>query len=324
MVLEKRLADSGHLESVLGLTRLEEEKGISCTEAIDACKELMERKLKLEGQIADLQKKAEGWAARLRGTTEEYNNLTQSVSKARQALAQTTNACTAAGKELEAINKRTEKERQRLEKEVEDCRWQANITKEDVVTAGKVKAEIESRGFTLETALDLAKDFAGYEDAKEKLAEALKQHGSLTKYLDDLAARGNKEKTKLAEEIAALEAQKKSLSDQTNACNNTLSQLTRDIAYQENLRSFYSRYASVSVLLERLASWNEVYFMQCTNPGYALWAGIDANLGNARFWTDKPPQMCPHCGYRLVAYDEAIYQALNCPVGYPVKLHLGE
>lgn len=37
MELEKRIADSGYLEAIQGLIRLEEEKGISCTEALDAC-----------------------------------------------------------------------------------------------------------------------------------------------------------------------------------------------------------------------------------------------------------------------------------------------
>ena len=47
------------------------------------------------------------------------------------------------------------------------------------------KTEVENRGFTLEVVLDLSKDFSGRENTREKLAEALNRHGSLTKYLDD-------------------------------------------------------------------------------------------------------------------------------------------
>ena len=41
MELERHFTDSGYVEAVLGLIRLEEERGISCAEALDACEELM-------------------------------------------------------------------------------------------------------------------------------------------------------------------------------------------------------------------------------------------------------------------------------------------
>ena len=54
MELEKRITDSGYLEAVLGLIRLEEEKGISCTEALDACEKLIKQKTKLEQEVSAL------------------------------------------------------------------------------------------------------------------------------------------------------------------------------------------------------------------------------------------------------------------------------
>jgi hypothetical protein len=58
MELERRIADSGYLEAVLGLIRLEEEKGVSCTKALDACEKLLEQKANLERQITDLEKRS--------------------------------------------------------------------------------------------------------------------------------------------------------------------------------------------------------------------------------------------------------------------------
>ena len=42
-----------------------------------------------------------------------------------------------------------------------------------MVTAGRIKAEVESHGFTLELVLDLSKEFAGHKNAREKLAEGI-------------------------------------------------------------------------------------------------------------------------------------------------------
>ena len=47
MELENHLDNSGHLQAVQALLRLEEEKGVPCTEALDACEELFDRVTKL-------------------------------------------------------------------------------------------------------------------------------------------------------------------------------------------------------------------------------------------------------------------------------------
>ena len=51
MDIEKHIADSGYLEVVQGLLRLEEEKGISCTKALDACEKLLEQKTSLKPKV---------------------------------------------------------------------------------------------------------------------------------------------------------------------------------------------------------------------------------------------------------------------------------
>jgi len=324
MELERHIADSGYLEVIQGLIHLEEERGISCAEALDACKELIKGKAKLEQEVPALEKRVEGLVEQRKQASAEYEQVKRATEKADQELAQIRAEYEAAEKKLEAFNKKMEKEKQLIGKEVEDCYQQSNITKEEVVTAGKIKAEVESHGFTLELVLGLSKEFAGHKNVKEKLAQALKEHGSLNKYLDDLAAWGNKERARVLAEISGLESEKKTLAGESGNLRSILSQLQVNIAEEETLRRFYRRYASVSVLLDSLASWNQVFFVRCTNPAYVITGAFDAKSGNAHFWTDQPPAMCPQCGYRVLNADEGIYRALNWPAGVAGKLVLGE
>ncbi len=324
MELEKRYTDSGYIEAVLGLIRLEEERGVSCAEALDACEELIKEEAKLEREIPELEKRVESLAAQIKQATSEYEQVKRATAKAEQELAQIRIEYGAAEKKLDTFTKRTEKEKQRIEKEIEDCYQQANVTKEEVVTAGRIKAEVESHGFTLELILNLSKEFAGHKNAREKLAEGLKEHGSLSKYLDDLADSGNKERTKILGEITSLESEKKTIGGESVHLRNVLSQLQADAKVEKELRLFHQRYSAASSLLEHLASWSQIFFLRCTNPAFMITGAFDANSGNARFWTDKPVLMCPQCGYRHIVYDERVYQALNWPIGLPAKLKLGE
>lgn len=177
-----------------------------------------------------------------------------------------------------------------------------------------------SHGFTLEVMLDLSQEFAKYKNVREKLAEGLKEHGSLNKYLDDLADWSKKEREKIMAEIAGLESQKKALISESGNLRNVLSELQADVANEEDLRRFYSRYWRMSVLLEELISWDRIFFVRCDNPFFKFTSMADRRSGNARFWTDKEPVMCPQYGYRQLVYDEQIYRALNWPVGAPFGL----
>ena len=324
MELERHIADSGYLEAVQGLLRLEEEKGISCTEALDTCEKLTERKTRLEREVPELEKSVESLVSQIRQANGEYEQVKKATAKTNQELAQIRSEYVAAEKKLGIFNKRMEKEKQYIQKEVEDCYKQANVTKEEVIAAGRVKAEVESHGFTLELALGLSKEFAGYKNARKELAEGLNEHGSLNKYLDNLAGWCNKERTRVMAEIASLESQKEGLASESFHLRNVLSQLQADIAGEENLRRFYRRYVGVSSLMEHLARWNQVFFVRCNNPVYALTGAFNANSGNAHLWTDKPPAMCPQCGHRDLLHDKEIYQALNWPAEIPLKLNLGE
>ena len=324
MELEKHIADSGYLEVIQGLLRLEEEKGVSCTKALDTCEELLKRKTRLEREVLELEKRVESLVGQRKQISAEYEQVKRATAEANQELVQIRNQYTAAEKKLGTLNKQIEKERQRTDREIEEYHRQANVTKEEVMTAGQMKADVESHGFTLELVLDLSKEFAGHKNAREKLTEALKEHGSLNKYLDNLHDGATKERERVISEIRGLESQKKGLTDESTRQENILSQLQANITGEEDLRHFYCRYAGVSSLMEHLARWNQVFFVRCTNPAFVITGAFNPNSGNAQFWTNKPPSMCPQCGYRHLVYDDRIYHALNWPVGLPGKLNLGE
>ncbi len=324
MELEKRIAESGYLDAVMGLIRLQNEKGISWTVALDACYELLEQKQKLEKETTELQNRVKSLSAELKQVRAEFVELKNSTEKTKQELVQARTDYAAADKKLEALYKRTENEKQRIDKELADSYQQANITKEDVMAAGKLKADMESHGFSLELMLDLSQEFASHKNAREQLAEGLKAHGSLNKYLNDLDDFGKKEKSRVTAGITVLESQKKTLVGENGTLRNILSQLQADIANEEALRQFHRRYAPVSWLLDKLASWNQVYFMRCGNPINMAAGVIDKKLGSPHFWTDAPPTICPHCGCRPLFYDTEVYQFLNWPVEIPLKLKLGD
>jgi len=324
MELERHIADSGYLEVIQGLLRLEEEKGVSCTEALDTCKDLQEQKAKLEREVPEFEKRVESLGAQIKQTNVEYEQVKKTTAKASQELVQIRNQYVAAEKKLGTLNKKIEKERQRTDKEIEECYQQANVTKEEVATAGRIKADVESHGFTLELMLDLSKEFAGHKNARGKLAEGLKEYGSLNKYLDNLHDEATKERERVITEVRGLESQKKALSAESGNMRNVLSQLQADIAYEENLRQFYQRYVGLSGLMDQLANWEQVFFVRCGNPAYAAAGVLDKKAGNAHFWTDKPAVMCPHCGYQHLYFDTKVYQYLNWSTEVPLKLSLGE
>ena len=324
MDIEKHIADSGYLEAVQGLLRLEEEKGISCTEALDACKELLKQKTRLERDILALEKRVESLITQRKQISIELEQVNKDTAKAGQELVRIRNEYTLAEKKLETINKKLEKEKQRIEEEVEECYRQANVTKEEVITASRVKAEVESHGFTLELMLGLSKEFAGHKNAREKLAEGLKEHGSLKKYLANLYDGATKERARVMAEIAGLESQKKGLADESIRLGNVLSQLQADVAGEDELRRFYRRYVGLSGLMDQLAAWEQVYFMRCGNPVNMTTGVFDKKYGNPHFWTDKPPITCPHCGYQRLYFDTEIYKYLNWPAERPLKITLGE
>ena len=329
MELERRITDSGYLEAVQGLARLEGEMGISCAEAIDACKRLAEQKTKLEPQIPILEKSLESLLARIKQANAKYNQLEGEIAKARQELEQIRNEHVSAEKKLEAFNRTAEKEKQRINKEVEDCHHHANVTKEEVEAAGRIKAGAESRGVSLELVMDISQELAGQGNAREQLLLAIKKHNSLTGYLRDLKQWAEQRKTEEMSHISSLQLQAGQVQTQVNALEETrrgiervITELQANIAEEEELRRFYWRYQGHAGLLELLAGWERLVFYRCNNLMSAATRVLDDSKV-AHFWTDKPAACCPHCGLAALVFDDKPYQALGLPAGTDFKIQLG-
>ena len=324
MELERRITDSGYLEAVLGLICLEEEKGISCTEALDACEKLIKQKTKLEQEVSALKQRSNELVTQINNAQADYEQKKEAVVRVMQELRQVRNDYSAAEKGLEAFNRKTKKEKQRISAEVEDAYRKASITRDGVVTVGNIKEEIERHGFTLDLALGLAKEFAGYKNAREQLAEGLKEHGSLNKYLYELHDGATKERERLISEIRGLESQKKAITVESGNLRNKLAQLQDDTAYEEDLRRFHRRYFPYHGLLDELSTWPQVFFMRCMHPASTVAGVFDKTKGNHHFWTDQPPVTCPVCAYPVLEYDIKIYNYHGWSTQLPLNIHLGE
>jgi len=312
--LEWRLADSGFLEALRGLVRMEEEMGVTANQVLDAIEGLLGDKDQLEAETVDLRGKLAALQNRNQQAENEYRQQQAAIGQARGELQAIQIRCQEEEKRLASLRKKTEREKERIDQEIKEYRQKANVTKEETVLAGQIKAQVEKYGFSLELALDLSHEFAGYESAREELAQALKTSGTLKSNLSGLQSEMDRRRL----EIAALTANRLQL-------QNILSQLQGDIATAEMRRKFYDRYQSASGLMEYLASWKEQYFLRCNNPLLAISGFFDQRTKCGRFWTEKPPvSRCPCCDHPGTIFDSQLYQLLNWPVGHPYKLQLGE
>lgn len=330
MTLGKRLGDSGYLQAVHALARLEKEKGIPCTGALDACKQLLLDKEQLEGQLVVLKQKLAAQQDTNRDAERRFRQLNEDIEKARQELQAARAERQREEKELLAFKKKTERERQQIDEDVAQCWEKARVTEEQVATAGQLIAEVESRGFTLSLLLDLCQEFAGHENTREELSIALIEHHMISSYIANLKEQGEIQKKALKLDLDRLQSEKdrsqaevNRLEEARSQLQSVLLQLQADAGEQEELRGFYSRYHGVSGLMECLASWEQIFFLRCNNPLSALAGVLNRSAGPAHFWTDKPATRCPHCGLTMLIYDEQAYKVLNCPVGTPLRLQLG-
>jgi DNA repair exonuclease SbcCD ATPase subunit len=327
---QPRLADSGFCQAAWGLARLEKETGIICAEALDACQELSQTKAQLEAKLAHLKEEHQAQQAANQEAEERHQQLIAATHQARRELAEVKAEQEREERQLVTLQKKAEREKRRIDQEVEEHRQRANMTEQEVDTAGQLKAEVGSCGFNLELMLGLSQEFAGYQDAREKLAEALKKYRTLTEYLKALGEWAEDRKRALESELAGLKSQGnreqtqvKNLEETRHYLENIIAQLRADMAAEEEMRRFYRRYQGVSGLMECLAGWEQVIFLRCNNPLSALAGVFDPSARGAHFWTDKPATRCPQCGLSMLIYDEKPYQALSWPVGTPLKLQLG-
>lgn len=320
--LAKRIDEAGFLDTVEGLSRLAKQ-GISCTQALDACEDLIEESRKLKEVISGLKKHQQTLTDLVKQSGDRLQVINKEVAAAKQELAVVKGVNKKEAKSLEEQKRQYEADKKQIEAELEKHLELANLSKEEVAVAGEIKAEAEGRGIDLRFVLEVAKELAIRENVKEVLTEAFKEHGSLLKHIEHLEVRAKERKAELSSEIESLKQQKQALEVDRRGLQSYVSQLRFDVETEESLRRFYERYQAVSGLIEYVANWNQVYFMRCDHPFFKFTGAFDRKSGGARFWTDKPPTMCPECGHRHLAYDLIAYQTLNCPAGQPIKLELG-
>ncbi len=328
--MEKHLSDSGYLEAVGGLARLEKD-GTPCTKALDEYKAFLRRLSDLENKTSEAQAKLEGLEKEKRQAEEACRQIKDSLQQAQKGLDQIRAARAKEERELVEFRALSVKEKDRLDRDVARCQQKANVNKEDIAAAGTLKTEVEAFGFTIQLMLDLARELANSENARDELATVLQKWGTLNGYIADLDGQYQEKKKVLESELEIAQAEKakrqaefKDMEAARHNLENVLSQLRSNLAYEDDLRKFYRRYWGVSSLMEYLATWEQVLFLRCNSPISTMTSFFNAPAGLVRFWTDKPAAVCPHCGMKNMLFDEKAYAALGWPVGAPGRLALGE
>jgi len=225
---------------------------------------------------------------------------------------------------LSSFQEKAEKEKRRIGKELERCKKNAGVATEEIAAAGQLKVEVEKSGFSMETMLGLVQEFAPYQDAKDRLAGALKTSLSLTEYISTLKQNSEENNRAIKAEIDLLlnrkgaeSSEAKRLEQVRRQLEINVSRLHADLDEEQRLRQFYIRYSPLSELLEYLVSWKQVYFLRCDNTMCAPYAGI------TRFWTDRPVRKCPLCGLSMIKPDPEPFRLLDIPEGTEFKLKLG-
>jgi hypothetical protein len=313
---QEKLSSAGFLEAVWGIVRLQEEKGIDLSDAIDEYQNLLKKNEKLAREQASLKKKYEE-------LEEMRKHLSINIAAAKEELETTRSRISQEKEQLAALAAQAVRDKEQIIYELEKCREKACVTEKDVKMAGSLKAKVKRSGFELDMMLDLVKEFASYPDARERLAKALEKEGSLTQRISSLKKEVKEQENILTSTIAQLKSLKiqeenelKRLKGITHQWESNLNHLQADVAEEQRLRQFVVRYSPGSGLLECLASWKQIRFLRCDNPGCEPFGGIN------HFWTEKHTTKCPHCGSGLVHYDEEVYEFLNLEM-QPYKLILG-
>ena len=320
----QKLTDSGFLDAVWGMTRLQQEQGLSCSQALDANKELLKQKKRLESDLAILKEKVTQERYKYNEATKVQQKLVSKINAANNEIQVIRSDKQTEVQLLSAFQEKAEKEKRRIEKTLERCKKNAGVTAEEIAAAGQLKAEVEKSGFSLETMIGLVQEFAPYQNARDRLTEALKTSRSLTEYLTTLKQNSEEKKKSIRLEIDQLLNRKSAESSESKRLEGArrqleinVSRLHADLDEEQELRRFYIRYSPLSELLEYLVSWKQVYFLRCDNPMCAPFAGI------THFWTDRPVRKCPHCSSSIIKPDPEPFRLLNVPEGTEFTLKLG-
>jgi DNA repair exonuclease SbcCD ATPase subunit len=317
---QEKLGESGFCEVVWAVVRLQEQKGINCAEVLEAVEELLRDKAKLETDIANLEKKQAQLEERNRQAEETHRQLKDAVA---QTIKELTTLKLEHQKEVEELDDFKEKvrlEKERIDKDLEKCRKKAGVTEEQTVMAGNLKAELEKNGFSLELVMGLSQEFAGYADARDRLAEDLKKYKTFTAYLAAVNQEGEDRKKALQAEINSLEGncrQAEYILSQIREAHSReesmLSQLQSQIAEKGDMVSFYHRHRHLQPLIEYLDNDGGITFHHCTVCGALFWI-VRPGVSNLSVYK------CSWCGNVLIEPDKTAYGITGQQPGTPVKL----
>ena len=317
---QEELGKSGFCETVWAVVRLQRQKGISCAEVLDAVEQLLREKVKLDADIANLEEKQTQFEDRNRQAEEAYRQLNERVAQARGELEAVESEHQKEKEALDDFKEKARLEKERIDKDLEECREKASVTKEEMAVAGNLKAELQKHGFSLELVLTLAQECAGYEDARDRLAEGLKRYRTFTAYLAAINQQGEARKKTLQNEINTLEGNRRQsdyilsrLRDEHSREESFLSQLKSEIAEKGDMVGFYYHYRHLQPLVEYLDSQGGVTFHHCTWCGALFWI-IRAGK------TNRGAFKCPWCGLVPVESDKTAYTITGQEPGALVKL----
>ena len=83
--LGTHLVDPGYLEAARGLAWLEEEKGVSCTEALDGYEQLLSNKAQKEAELASLQERLVAQQDKNQEAEEQNRQIKEAIEQAKQS-----------------------------------------------------------------------------------------------------------------------------------------------------------------------------------------------------------------------------------------------
>jgi len=298
--MQQDIKESGFIEAAWGLRRLEEEYGADCSESLDRYRQLLRDKEGLEGEIEKLNDKREV-------SSQELRVLDEAISQSEQKRIELEN-------ELETTYHRVNREKRRLGKDLEESRKAAEISQEEIASAKELKAIVKKSGLELGLALELCGEFARSNRPAKKIAQTVKEYGSLL----EAGKKLKKQNEDLAKEIEEKLKESESLLSRCDRTRQELWQLGSELDNEKAVHNFYKRYKDSSSLLDYLADWGFIYPTRC-----------QMITCNARFLVSRDPShfrtkyVCPSCGLTTNTYDNEASTKLGLPYGSPFNVKLG-
>jgi hypothetical protein len=322
---QHRLEDLQFFEGAHVVNRFEQERGISCNDIFDALEKLVAEKTEMEVAVDKIKQEQELHQSENCNLTINNQRLMADIEQASSDLSEIKAEIEREKQGLIAIQDKAKKAKKRIQRELDKHRQEADVSQVEIQAAMELKTQVGKYGFSLEEMLGLSLEFAGHQDSRERLVNALETHKSLVDNNKSLEKWAADRRKVLEYDLATFESRKSQGQSQVNdleeyrdQLKNTIAGLQTDVKTEEEMRRFYQTYQPVSGFMQYLLTLKQVYFYRCNNP-FSVVTNVFNTPAVARFCTDRPVVVCPHCGLKMVAYDETPYQLLNCEIGSPIR-----